>query len=61
MSKKGDNPSQERDLGIDEEQLDTGQEGVPVPLFAGERRIVVRWVCVPTIDRTEPVDMGGKK
>ena len=38
-------PAPERkDVSFEEEQLSTSQEGIPVPVLIGTRKIAVRWI-----------------
>lgn len=46
--------------GMDELDIVTNETDVPVPYFAGLRRLDVSWIMQAVIDHTTTVDSGGK-
>jgi len=61
MSKKSDNNPAAENKGIPDDVISTSQEIVPVPLIIGERRVAVKWICEPIIDRSEKQEIDTSK
>jgi hypothetical protein len=58
------NTTEEPDpTGLDDQQLSTSQEAVPLPWLAGERKIAVKWISriYNQFAREAPVERGSKK
>jgi hypothetical protein len=63
MSSKAAKAPERDDLPVEDEDIATAQEGIPVPWQAGTRRVAVRWIT-PAFDRVTkeaPAERAGKK
>jgi hypothetical protein len=50
------------ETAVEDDQFSTSQESVPVPLFAGERKIAVKWISPVYGQRAvEAADRPAKK
>jgi hypothetical protein len=62
--KSADVPSERPDAGnLDENEVSTNQQALPVPLFAGEASLALHWLCNPynQFTREAPAERPGKK
>jgi hypothetical protein len=60
---KGTNAPEKDDLPVEEEDVATSQEGIPIPWHGGTRRVAVRWIT-PALDmltKEAPDERPGKK
>lgn len=48
---------------VEADELATNQQAMPVPLFAGEAKFALQWICEPynQFTREAPADRPGKK
>lgn len=62
MSAKGTDIEKD-DLPLEDEEVATAQEAIPVPLIAGTRRMAVRWFvpAMGLVTQLAPEDRPGKK
>lgn len=59
-----DLPDSEADLGnLSEDELSSNQQAVVVPVFAGEAKFALKWLCDPVAQftRDAPAERPGKK
>ena len=64
MSKGANIPDPDPDLGnIDETDMSSNQQVVVVPLFCGEAKFAVMWLCYPfnQLVKDAPMKRPGKK
>lgn len=63
MSKGHKPPAEPEPTGIEEEQVSTSQEAVPLPVLMGERKVAVRWISrvYKQFSKPAPVERPGKK
>jgi hypothetical protein len=63
MSSKSSKPPEREDLPVEEEEIATSQEGIPVPWQGGTRRLAVRWItpAFDMITKEAPAERAGKK
>lgn len=64
MKGSGNLPDASPDLGnVDETELATNQQAVPVPFFAGEASFALQWLCEPFNQFTveAPAERPSKK
>ncbi len=56
-------PPEPEPTGIEDETVSNSQEAVPVPIFAGERKIAIRWISrvYNQFTREAPIERPGKK
>ncbi len=62
--KGADRTADSQDLGnIEEGELSSNQQAIPVPLFAGETSFALQWLCEPynQFTREASIERPGKK
>lgn len=62
MSSKGKEPAR-YEFPLEEEEIATHQEAVPVPYLAGTRRVALRWITPASsmVTQIAPDEKPGKK
>ena len=48
-------------LPFQQENVASNQQGIPVPVFGGERLLAIRWITPALDELTQQVKSGGKK
>ena len=61
--KSADVPETLETGNVDPDEISSNQQVIPVPMFAGEMKLALQWLCDPynQFTREAPADRPGKK